>query len=150
MTTEELVPHNGIACPCPGTPHKDGDTVYLYPKLAFVDGVVVLRAVGVAKEAGAGDEELSAVLLNGYLERGLAKWTFTDANGPVPLNRDTVRAFTAGNLLEAIGIANHAETLYSAALIGPLATGASTSSTSTPTPTSTSATSGTSKKRRKR
>lgn len=147
MTTEELVPHNGIACPCPGTPHAEGDTVFLYPKLAFVDAVVVLRKLELASADGADPQEIGAVLMDGYLQRGIAKWTFLDEDGPRPVNRTTIAEFSAANLMLAVQIADHADDLYSHALIDPLQ---AKSSRTTPTAKSTSPRRSTSPKPRKK
>ena len=145
-----LVPVEGVPCPCPGTPHPDGDTVSLYPKLNLHDGVFAQRKIIAALDSKLDSDEVVATLMDVYCRKGVAAWTLVDADGkPLEVTPEAIEAnllsdFSVGNL-----IAEKADSLYSAALIDPLRNGAGKSSRPTPIYGSTSPKTPSSRKRRK-
>lgn len=62
------------ACRCPGTPHPDGDTVYLAPKMPLALGFAALHVVRNVSDPA----ELEGRLALLYLLFGITGWTFTD------------------------------------------------------------------------
>ena len=142
-----------IPCPCPGTPHPDGDTVELREKLGLAAGIAVQRLVIEANTSTRSMEaaELSGVLAEGYLLHGVEAWTLIDENGSlVPVTKDTIRARLLADFSVAAPVAEAADGLYMAAVILPLVKKAERSSPTTPTNGSTSANQGGSRPRPKR
>lgn len=130
-----------VACPCPGTPHPDGDTVNLREKLGLHEGVAVQRLVIDANQAGTGlgAAELTGILAEGYLLYGVEGWTFLNEQGlPLPCTRDTIRSVLLADFTLAAPVAEAADDLYMAAVILPLVKRAQSSSPTTPTNGSTS------------
>lgn len=147
----ELVPVTGVPCPCPGTPHPDGDTVSLYPHLGLHDGVVAQEKIIAAMEGKADVDEVTATLMEVYCRKGVAAWTLVDSTGePVPVTPEMIEAALLSNFAVGHVVAEAADSLYSPALIDPLRNGAGRSSPATPTKRSTSAKTGSSRKPRKR
>lgn len=146
----------GIPCPCPGTPHPDGDTVYLRSKLGLRAGATLQNLVIVARnrhiasvEEGApvpdmtplAEAELTAELTEGYILMGVVDWTFTDPDGrKVPVHADTIRALLLEDFGMASAVADRADELYMPAVIGPLVKAAEPSSQDITTDESTSPT----------
>ena len=61
------------ACRCPGTPHPDGDTVYLRPKLGLAAGIAVQAAGrGGQAEAAWTRPSITGLLAESYLLVGVA------------------------------------------------------------------------------
>ena len=142
-----------IPCPCPGTPHPDGDTVELREKLDLKAGMAVQRLIIEANSATRkmDEAELTGVLAEGYLLYGVEAWTLIDEAGAlVPCTKDTIRARLLSDFTLAAPIAEAADGLYMAAVILPLVTKAARSSPTTPTNGSTSAPQGGTRPRRKR
>jgi hypothetical protein len=141
-----------VACPCPGTPHPDGDTVYLHPKLGLAAGIAVQKLI---IEANQSEErlnaaELTGVLAEGYLLYGVTSWTLLDEQGkPLPVNRDTIRAALLEDFTVGAPIADVADDLYMGPVLLPLVKRASNSSPSSPTNGSTSARKASTRKRQK-
>jgi hypothetical protein len=128
-----------IACPCPGTPHPDGDTVSLREKLGLAAGIAIQRMVIDANQNRPDTAELTGKLAEGYLLHGVEAWTLVGENGgAVPVNETTIRQRLLDDFTVAAPIADAADKLYMAAVILPLVNGAQTSSPSTPTNGSTS------------
>lgn len=109
------------ACLCPGTPHANGDVIYLRPELDATGGMLVVAAM-------AGEQEtLVERLGRAYLLAGIVDWTFVDDAGrAVPVTRENItRLRFTGAVLE---VANVASDLYGEAVLAPLvlkATGSS-------------------------
>lgn len=81
-------------CECPGTPHPDGDEVYLRPALGFAAGAEALRAIGasifVIAETGGGEDGTDPIIdtsrqdeLVGpvYLREGPIAWNVVNEKG---------------------------------------------------------------------
>ena len=140
-----------IPCPCPGTPHPDGDTVELREKLGLAAGIAVQRMIIEANQGRADTAELTGKLGEGYLLHGVEAWTLIDENGSlIPVNENTIRARLLTDFTVAAPIADAADDLYMAAVISPLVKKAERSSPTTPTNGSTSANQGGSRPRPKR
>lgn len=84
--TGSLHPVNVGACRCPGTPHEDGDVVFVDTELS--------TPAGIAAQAGLNDgsswEERYTGLVMGLMRFSVREWTFRDDNGPVPVTPTNV------------------------------------------------------------
>ena len=88
MFDAALVPVPVGACRCPGTPHEDGDVVFLYPELPMTVGMTAHSAMSVLTD---GVERLAAVYRI-VTEGCIADWTFVGEEGAkVPVNPATIR-----------------------------------------------------------
>lgn len=129
-------------CPCPGTPHPNGDIVYLAPEASMTMG---LKANGAINKAG-GDEVLLELHLGRvFLEEGIVGWTFVEneedgdriVSVSVPITPDAIERL----LPWAKGgsdVAERANELYAGAVIAPLVRRSMSSSGLMPTNGSTS------------
>jgi hypothetical protein len=141
-----------VACPCEGTPHQDGDTVYLHPKLGLAAGIAVQKLI---IEANQTEERLSAaeltgVLAEGYLLHGVAAWTLVDDQGKsLPVDKDTIRKKLLDDFTVGAPVADAADDLYMEAVLLPLVKKVSDSSRSSRTNGSTSAPKAATRKRQK-
>lgn len=136
-----------IACPCPGTPHPDGDDVYLRPKLGLAGGVALQSLfTGYLREASEGKhsvdmQELTGMLVEGYLLNGIVGWTLVDDKGvPLPLDKDAVREQLLSDFVLSEKIGDVADDLYYTPVLAPLLSRLSDSLQTSPTNGSTSAT----------
>ena len=103
-------------CPCPGTPHPDGDTVFLAPLLSMAGGM----AAQVAMSEGSTDLiALQEMLARVYLTHGVVGWTFVDDQGqPIPVsyaNAMLLLPYGKGGRL----VADKADELYAQDLLAP-------------------------------
>lgn len=77
-------------CPCPGTPHPDGDTIWLKAALDMDGGLAFASAFASSVEL-----PIDQALGRSYLIAGIANWTFVDAKGVVipvtPVNISKLR-----------------------------------------------------------
>jgi hypothetical protein len=147
----ELVAVEGVPCPCPGTPHPDGDTVSLFPKLGLHDGVYAQRKIITAMEGKADGDEVIATLMDVYCRKGVAAWTLVNDKGKaLPVTPENIEAMLLSDFSIGNVVAEAADTLYSPALIDPLRLQVVKSSRPTPTNGSTSHKIGSSPKPRKR
>jgi len=122
----ELVPVPLGYCPCEGTPHADGDTVYLYPELSMSGGMAAQAAISEAvTPTGLDQIKLQELLAKVWITHGVASWTFLedpDANGKraeVPLTADNIvlaLPYGKGGRL----VADKADDLYNEAVLAPL------------------------------
>lgn len=142
----------GIPCPCPGTPHPDGDTVYLRDKLGLRAGATLQSLIIASRRQNARDDdaepppltpmqtaEVNGNLIEQYVLLGVVGWTFVDGKGQkVPVHSDTIRSWLLDDFERATPVADAADDLYKDAVIGPLVRGASELSPDTTTDTSTS------------
>lgn len=133
-----------IACPCPGTPHPDGDTVTLRDELDFRTAARVRNEVMLLDDDDRQDTALVlAVLQEAYLLHGIAGWTLTGADGqPVPVSPDTVRSRLLPFAVQAMLVADAGDDLYTEAVMAPLVARAQKSSQATQTVLSTLAMTG--------
>lgn len=144
-----------ITCPCPGSPHPEGDTVVLRDKLGYHEAMTIRKAIALAREeADAGSEraiaaEILATLSEFYVLMGVESWTLVDGKGvPLPMSKANIRTV----LFESPDVdllVDAADALYNEAILLPLlaranpssppmptrspATGSSTSATASPT-----------------
>lgn len=129
MTTH---PVSGIPCPCPNTPHPDGDTVELRDRLGLAAGVEIQATV--RGLIGKPDAVIVAALVEAYVRHGIVAWTFVDADGaPVDVTPETIQSMVLDDFTLATPVAEAADTLYEDAVLGPLVRMAATSSPTTPT-----------------
>lgn len=64
-------------CTCPGSPHPDGDLVYLNPSLPFLGGVAARSVLAAFGDPVVAEETLGRV----YLRHGVIGWNLLDARG---------------------------------------------------------------------
>ena len=129
----------GIPCPCPNTPHPDGDTVELREKLGLAAGVEIQATV--RGLIGKPDAVIVAALVEEYVKHGVAGWTFVDKDGaPVDVTPENVQSWVLDDFTLATPVAEAADKLYEDAVLGPLVRAAANSSRTTPTESSTSPT----------
>ena len=116
----ELVPVPLGYCPCLGTPHADGDTVYLRPDLEPLDGVRAKAIVAEMLQDNLDTVSANVQLAALWLDIGVAEWTFLDDDGqPIPVTAENiVRAlpYSKGGQL----LADAADDLYVTMVISPL------------------------------
>ena len=83
-----LVPVPVGDCRCPGTPHEDGDVVFLYPKLGMEGGIAVQTAIFLNDDAA---QRVQAAYV-ALVDHGIADWTFSNGNGSkIPISPATIR-----------------------------------------------------------
>ena len=113
--SDPLIPVAVGPCRCPGTPHSDGDTVSMYPKLPLDAGLEAHAAMSVIAD---GVKRLAAVYRIS-IEAGIGEWTFVDDKGQsIPINPETIRELlTYGEGGEEVR--EKATELYGAALLAP-------------------------------
>jgi hypothetical protein len=103
-------------CECPGTPHGDGDVVYLSPALSASGG---MAAQGAISDAGTDTVRLQELLWRIYRDHCVVGWNLLDAEGePVPLtseNKDQALPFGKGGQ----AVADRADELYSEDVLRP-------------------------------
>lgn len=133
FVNDDRVAVEGLGCRCPGTPHPDGDTVWLRAELGPEGGFAalsVIRAVG-------GDADLLAEKIGRvYAEHGIVDWTFLDDDGePVPCTPEMVARLSWDVLYP---VAEKGDEIYSEGILRPLVAKASRSSRNGHTAPSTS------------
>ncbi len=140
MSTE-LVPVGLGGCQCPGGPHPDGDVVQLRPKLGLAAGIAVQRLIVESNQNRADAAEISGQLAEAYLLHGVAGWNLVgEGEKPIPVNEDSIRLYLLSDFVRSAPVADAADDLYMAAVLGPLVNRALASSPTTSTSGSTSAT----------
>jgi hypothetical protein len=106
-------------CRCPGSPHPDGDTVWLAEKMPLPMGFAALHVVRTSQDPA----ELEGRLALIYLRFGITAWSFTDEDSqPVRLDPDR-----ASELIEqwlplwegGMTVARRADELYGEAIFYP-------------------------------
>lgn len=84
-----LIPVPVGACRCPGSPHEDGDTVFLYPKLGLDAGIAVQSAVQ-TNDPGPGR---LAAAYQALIDHNIADWNITNGDGSkLPIDKAHIRA----------------------------------------------------------
>lgn len=86
-----------VACPCPGTPHPDGDTVVLKaePDVAlFTAFNITFGSIeGSALSIDQFNADMQGAFSELYLRHGIDHWTFVDGRGDdIPVRPSTVKA----------------------------------------------------------
>lgn len=141
----------GVVCPCPGTPHPDGDTVELRKTLGLADGIRLQDLILSANRGGIDTPQLKGQLAEAYLLVGVCGWSFVDAKGkPIPVNDGTIREHLLNDYERSALIAEEADALYMQPVLGPLLRRAARSLPGMSTDESTSATRNGSAKPRRR
>lgn len=136
--SDSLVPVAVGACRCPGTPHPDGDSVFLSPTIGFRGGLVAEAKV-VAIANGSNDaDEVKAALLETYVLYGVKAWNLVNEAGPIPVTPETIESEILSDYTRALPVGEAADDLYSAAVIDPLVARQSKLLRSMPTDRSTS------------
>lgn len=74
----ELVPVRVRDCACPGTPHPDGDVVYLSPTLPLEGGITAEQQLF---EAAGDGPKLTRLWLRTFVEYGAQGWNLVDEDG---------------------------------------------------------------------
>lgn len=119
-------------CSCPGTPHPDGDEVYLHSTLPMLGGIVAEQAMVGAKST----DELTQTWLLIFVRYGAYGWNLVDEDGPVPFDVDVL----LGDWMIGRPVALKAADLYQEAVAAPLAQRRSKPSPTGPTADTTSRT----------
>jgi hypothetical protein len=133
FVSEDRVAIEGLACRCSGTPHPDGDTVWLRAELGPEGGYAVLRAI----RASDTTEQLPEHLGRAYAEHGIVDWTFLDDDGePVECSKENIARLSWAVIYP---VAERGDVLYAEELLAPLTGRPSKSSQSGRTAPSTSA-----------
>lgn len=113
MTTDH-VPVPIKVCPCPDTPHPDGDIVYLGGELSMRGGMSARSAV----LSGITDEITAQMQFARIWLGEIRAWTFTDEDGPVPVSLEAAERllpWAKGGRL----VADAADELYAADALAP-------------------------------
>lgn len=136
----DLIPVRIGECLCPGSPHADGDFVYLRPKLGLSAGIALQRLIVEAnQQQGVDAAEMTGKLAEAYLLHGVAEWTLLDANGKlIPVTNETVAYQILSDFSRSEAAADKADDLYMGPVLAPLVNRALASSQTTPTKGSTS------------
>jgi hypothetical protein len=108
-------------CPCLGSPHEDGDIVYLYPELSMAGGMAAQGAISEASgDSGLDGVRLQELLAEVWIRHGVASWTFLDDNGEaIPVSPSNIAAalpYAKGGR----AVADKADDLYAEAVTAPL------------------------------
>lgn len=122
MTTEYIAVE-GVPCPCPGTPHPDGDTVYLHPNLSFEGGAMAeAKAINALQSDGDLQERVQIALLETYVLYGVADWTLTNGDGAkiIPVNQATIREHLLSNYTASVPVAEKGAEVYKEQVLAPL------------------------------
>lgn len=146
---DPLVPV-AVACPCPGAPHSDGDTVFLGPELSLKGGLLAEAMMvrswqkqdssGKALTQTEASLAVEAALREVYVLDGVKEWTFVDEQGePIEVNEASIRSVLLARYRIARPVGDKADELYSASVLDPLLQRLRKSSRSSPPRASTSA-----------
>lgn len=134
------------ACYCPGTPHEDGDVVFLAPTLSMAGGMAAQSAM----TAGFTDAiRLQEMLATIWIRHGVVGWNLVDEDGPLEVNERNVEMalpYGKGGRL----VAEKADDLYAEDILAPLVQRQRNISRGGRTAPSTSATPASTRKRRSR
>jgi hypothetical protein len=102
ITPSDPIEVNIGACLCAGTPHPDGDLVFLAPHLSLDGGLAATQTIVAHRDQ---PDELVVLLSHVFLRYGILDWNFTDDDGePIPVTPTTIAAalpFSRGGLLVA-------------------------------------------------
>jgi hypothetical protein len=144
------VPVGVGACRCPGAPHPDGDVVSLRLVLGLASGIAIQRLIVEANQDRADAAEIAGRLAEAYLLHGVAEWNLVDERGAIAVTPEAIRRELLDDFSRGAPVAEAADELYMATVLGPLVNRALQSSPTTSTNGSTSVTlAGRSKPRRR-
>lgn len=130
-----------IPCPCPESPHVDGDTVVLRDKLDWTSVTTIRKAIAMIDEDDKRmrDAMALATCSEFYMLMGISSWTLVDAKGEaLPVSHQAIRDLMERT--DVLPISDAADDLYNPVVLLPLAMRASASRQLSPTPASTSPT----------
>lgn len=113
-----------VECPCPGTPHPDGDTVYLKEEPdvpMYVAWNVTFEGVqGSSLSISEWHADMQGAFAGVYLRHGIRGWTFVDEKGDAILITPT----TVNRLLPFMkggkAVVDACDALYGTKLMAPL------------------------------
>lgn len=129
-----------VPCQCPGTPHPDGDTVYLRSKLGLGAGIELQRLVVEANQNRDNAAALSGKLAEAYVRLGVCGWTFVNEHAKsIPVTTEAIESLLLSDFSRGAEVADKADELYMVTVLAPLVRRAATSLPTTPTDASTSA-----------
>ena len=139
-----------VRCPCPGTPHEDGDTVFLAPHIGFRAGLEAeatmvrvwtnLDTSGKVPTQTEASLKVEAALREIYVVGGVKAWTFVDEAGEsIEVSEDSIAEILLSDFSLARPVGDKADELYTASVLDPLLARLSKSSRTTRTRGSTSA-----------
>jgi len=135
-----------VPCPCPGTPHPDGDTVTLRDKPTLRMGTQVIGLSSAQAQTGlpsAGD------ITELFVREGILAWTFVLEDGsPRPLDAEGIQ-WLVDDYAVAYPIAERASELYTEVIFAPLLAQATEPRRSSPTSRTGASTSASSQRSRK-
>lgn len=101
-------------CACPGSPHEEGDGVFLSSTLSAEGGIAAEQQMGEIRDV----DQLTQKWLVTFVRYGAQGWNFLDEDGPVP--------FDVEDLLADWGLARpvalRAAELYQEAVSAPFQT----------------------------
>ena len=124
-------------CRCAGSPHAQGDIVWLRPKAGIDMGLAATVAL---RHSGTRPGDVQAALGMVFLRYGISGWTFTDENHEVvPVTADNIDLWLPWDE-GGFEVADRADDLYGATVIAPLVRRSEPSPPPTPGEPSTSAT----------
>ena len=126
------------ACTCPGTPHPDGDLVYLREKMGLAGGSILTSIVSdyltMPSEERPPTSSLTAALRVSYVEQGVTGWNLTgEGEFDLPFSAENLRAQILDDYARGTVVADKADELYYEAVLAPLL--ARVAQLSQPTPT---------------
>ena len=103
-------------CLCPGTPHPDGDVVYLTAQLSAPGGMAAQGAIADAADDGVRLQEL---LWRIYRDHGIVSWNLLDEDGEsvplTPANIEQALPYSKGGRI----VADAADNLYNEEVLTP-------------------------------
>lgn len=107
-------------CPCEGTPHPDGDIVYLHAELSAPAGIRARSFFAAAMTGSLEPVDVEERIAELWLSIGVSRWTFlTDDGKPIPVTpENVVRALPYGK--GGREVADMADDLYVASVTAPL------------------------------
>ena len=106
-----------VPCPCPGTPHPDGDTVTLRDKPTLHMGTT---AFGWANMQATEKKPTSGDIAELYLRDGIVAWTFLEEDGtPKPVTEETID-WLLDDFTLAYPVADKAADVYTDIIFRPL------------------------------
>jgi hypothetical protein len=109
------------ACLCPGTPHQDGDFVYLRAKLGLAAGTTLQRLIVEANQERNDSAELTGKLAEAYLLVGIESWDLQSPDGePIPVNPGSIKEQLLDDFERSAPVADKADDLYMGPVLSPL------------------------------
>ena len=112
------------ACTCPGTPHPDGDVVYLRDKMGLAGGSILTGIVSdflsLPMEERPSSTTLTADLRVGYVQQGAVGWNLVGEDGDLPFTPENLREQILDDYARGTLVADKADELYYEPVLAPL------------------------------